>query len=250
MSCHRIRSLVAMALAISCAGAWSDEATIRKAWAERTPHAPPIQEIRKTPIAGLYELRIGTEVVYSDESGNYMLFPSHDTADGHLMDMRARADLTSARVDEMTAQEIPGLPYKDAIVRKRGNGSRRMVVFEDPNCHFCKDVEKSFAQLKDVTIYTFLIPILGPDSVKKSHDIWCSPNNGAIWQSWMLDGTAPQRGMGQCDIAAIDRNIALAARFRVNGTPAILFDDGSRFAGAVDLDQLAARLNEASAHKG
>ena len=239
-----LRTFTATALAGACLSAWSDDAAIRKAWAERYPGIQPIDKIEKTPIPGLYELRAGADVFYSDELGNYIILASRDSIEGHIVDTRTKSDVTEQHLDQMMAAEMPKLPYKDAIVRKIGNGSRRLVVFEDPNCHFCKDVERNLVALKDVTIYTFLIPILGPDSVVKSRDIWCSRDNAKAWQSWMIDGTPPLRSMGQCDVATLDRNKVLADHFRVNGTPAIIFDDGSRFAGATDLGRLSRRLDE------
>jgi len=124
-----------------------------------------------------------------------------------------------------------------------------MIVFEDPNCHFCKDAERNFAALKDVTIYTFLIPILGDDSVSKSRQIWCSKDNARVWRTWMLQGTMPPRPMGSCDLSALTRNLDLAARYHLNYTPAIIFDDGSRFAGNADIERLTKRLDEVAAAK-
>jgi thiol:disulfide interchange protein DsbC len=241
-----LRALAVATLATACLSAWSDDAAIRKAWAERYPTFKPIDEISKTPIPGLFELRAGPDVYYSDDQGNYIIIASANGLEGHLIDTKAKSDLTEERMNKRLASDVPRMPFKDAIMLKQGNGSRRLVVFEDPNCHYCKDVEKNLVALKDVTIYTFLIPILGPDSVTKSRDIWCSADNAKAWRSWMLDGVTPLRGMGQCDVAALDRNKALADRFRVNGTPAIIFDDGSRFAGATGLEQLSKRLNDVS----
>jgi thiol:disulfide interchange protein DsbC len=242
-----LRTLTAAALATACLAAWSDDAAIRKAWAERNPKAPPVEEITKTPIPGLYELRVGSEIFYSDEKGDYLIFPSETGNEGHIIDTKTKTDLTEARLDKLTGFNVAALPFKDAIMLKQGNGSRRLVVFEDPNCHYCKDVEKNLVALKDVTIYTFLIPILGPDSVQKSRDIWCSKDAAKTWRAWMLDGVMPQRGMGSCDFSALTRNTALAEKHRVMGTPAIIFDDGSRFGGMTDLDKLNKRLDEVAA---
>ena len=241
------RLLAAAALVAACASAWSDDAAIRKNFAERNPNAGKIDEITKTPIPGLYEVRVGSEIFYADDQANFVLFPSSSGGDGHIIDTRTKADLTQVRLDKLSFVDVPSLPFKDAIALKQGTGARRLVVFEDPNCHYCKDVEKNLVALKDVTIYTFLIPILGPDSVNKSRDIWCSNENAKTWRSWMLNGALPQRTMGACDTAAIKRNVALAEHYRVNGTPAIIFEDGSRFAGAVDLDKLSKKLDEVAA---
>jgi thiol:disulfide interchange protein DsbC len=239
-----LRLLAAGAFALACATAWSDEAAIRKNWNVHNPKGPPIDEVAKTPIPGLYELRVGKELVYSDEQGNYLIFPSHEQTDGHILDARSKTDLTEQRLAKIMAQDLPKLPYGDALVFKQGNGSRRMIVFEDPNCHFCKDAERNFAALKDVTIYTFLIPILGDDSVVKARAIWCSKNNSQAWRTWMLQGAMPPRPMGSCDLAALDRNLDLASRYHLNFTPAIIFDDGSLFRGNADLDKLSKRLDE------
>ena len=247
-----LRLLAAGCLALACVSAWSDEAAIRKNWLLHNPKGPPIDEISRTPIAGLYELRVDKELIYSDEQGNYLIYPSRDVTDGrlpdgHLLDARNKLDLTDQRLTQIMQKEVPRLPYADALVFKQGNGSRRMIVFEDPNCHFCKDAERNFASLKDVTIYTFLIPILGDDSVAKSRTIWCSRNNAQVWRNWMLQGVMPARPMGSCDLGALTRNLELAGRYHLNYTPAILFDDGSRFAGNADVERLSKRLDDVAA---
>jgi thiol:disulfide interchange protein DsbC len=242
-----LRALSAAALALSCAAAWSDDAAIRRNWQLHNPKSPPVDEISKTPIAGLYELRIDKSIVYSDEQGNYFIFPSHEQTDGHLLDARSKTDLTEQRLVKIMAQDVPKLPYGDAVAIKQGNGSRRLIVFEDPNCHYCKDAERNFAALKDVTIYTFLIPILGDDSVAKARQIWCSTDNGKAWRTWMLQGVMPPRAMGRCDLAPLTRNLDLAARYRLNYTPVIIFEDGTRFAGLTDIDTLQKRLDAVAA---
>ena len=247
-----LRLLLAGSLTVACLAAWSDDAAIRKNWNLHNPKGPPIDEITKTPIAGLYELHVGDDLIYSDDQGNYLIYPSRDTGngqlpDGHILDVRNKADLTDQRLTKLLEKEVPKLPYGDALVFKQGNGSRKMVVFEDPNCHFCKDAERSFMQLKDVTIYTFLIPILGQDSVDKARTIWCSKNNAQVWRNWMLQNVMPPRPMGKCDVAVLERNLDLAARHHLNYTPAIIFDDGSRFAGNADLEHLNKRLDEVAA---
>ena len=246
-----LRLLSAGALALACATAWSDEAAIRKTWNQQHPNGPAIEEITKTPIAGLYELKVAKDIIYSDEQGVYQIYPSHDRVEGHLIEANKKVDVTEERLAKMMAQDLPKLPYGDALVFKQGTGARRMIVFEDPNCHFCKDAEHNFAQLKNVTIYTFLIPILGDDSVVKARMIWCSKDHAQVWRTWMLQGVMPPRPMGSCDIDAIRRNLDLAGRHHLNYTPAIIFEDGSRFAGNADLASLNKRLDEvAAARKG
>lgn len=120
-----------------------------------------------------------------------------------------------------------------------------MVVFADPNCGFCKRLGHEMLQVKNVTVYTFLIPILGGDSPEKARDIWCSKDGGRNWRAWMIDGVASARSMGACDTSAIQRNLTLASHHKVNGTPAIVFEDGTRSPGALDAPAVEERLGAA-----
>jgi thiol:disulfide interchange protein DsbC len=138
------------------------------------------------------------------------------------------------------------LPLRDAIVFKQGSGARKLVVFADPNCGYCKRFERDVAALKDVTVYNFLYPILGPDSDAKSRDIWCAKDRGKAWRDWMFDGKLPAKADAKCDVQAIARNVELGKRHRVNGTPAAVLEDGTRLPGAVPLEQLEKRVAAAS----
>lgn len=229
------RSLLAACAAALAFGAWADEASIRKNLAERLPNFPPIDEVSKTPIPGVYELRIGTDLLYTDEHGQYVI-------QGSLIDTKSRVNLTEARIAKLTQIDFASLPLKDAILIKQGSGARKLVVFGDPNCGYCKKLERDLVTLKDVSIYTFLYPILGPDSSAKSRDIWCARDPAKVWRSWMVDGTTPPKAMGACDASVIERNMALGNRHRVTGTPAVVFEDGSRTPGAIPADQLESRL--------
>ena len=235
MSRIRLRLLGAAAALCLCAQfAAAQEAVIRKTIAERLPDFPKIDEISKTPIPGLYELRIGTDILYSDAQGNYLI-------EGSVIDTRTRANLTQARENKLTAIDFAALPLKDAMVWKQGSGARKIAVFADPNCGYCKKFERDLQQVKDVTVYTFLIPILGGDSPEKSANIWCAKDNAKAWRDWMLDGKAPPRNMGACD-TPMERNLALSRKHKINATPAIIFEDGTRIPGAVGAEQLEKQL--------
>ena len=221
----RLAMLAAIAATLVPA-AIAQEAVIRKTFAGRMPDFPPIDEINKTSIPGLYEVRIGTEIVYTDEHGDHVI-------QGNIIDTKTRTDLTQARIDKITAIDFAALPLKDAIVWKQGTGARKLVVFADPNCGYCKKFETEMQQVKDVTVYTFLYPILGGDSPDKARNIWCAKDNGAVWRDWMIRGAAAPRSMGQCDTSALARNVALGKKYRVNGTPALVFEDGKRVPGAL-----------------
>jgi thiol:disulfide interchange protein DsbC len=237
----RIRALaLAGSLGLLASGAFAQEAAIRKNLAERLPNLPKIDEVSKTPIPGLYEVRIGTEILYSDEQGNHIL-------QGNLIDTRTRADLTEARVNKLTAIDFASLPLKDAITIRQGSGARRLAVFVDPNCGYCKKFERDLASAKDVTIYTFLYPILGADSNAKSKDIWCAADAAKAWRAWMIDGQLPPKTMGdKCDAKALERNLAFGQKHRVQGTPALVFEDGTRVPGAIPLEQVEKGLAQAA----
>jgi len=219
---------VLTAAALACTtSAFAQEAAIRKALAERIPNLPKIDEITRAPVPGLYEVRFGgTEIIYTDAEGKFVI-------QGSILELRTMTDLTQARIDKITAIDFSALPLKDAMVIKQGNGARRLAVFADPNCGYCKRFERDLASIKDVTVYTFLIPILGPDSNAKSRDIWCAKDPARAWRAWMLENTLPAKAGDKCDDDAIERNLALARKHRVNGTPAMVFEDGTRKPGAL-----------------
>jgi thiol:disulfide interchange protein DsbC len=221
---------VGATLLVFSQSALAQEAAIRKAIAERLPKLPPIDEVSKTPIPGLWEVRYGgAEIFYSDDKGDFII------VNGSLVETKTRTDLTEARVEKLLAISFDKLPLKDAIVIKQGNGSRKLAVFADPNCGYCKRFEKDLAGLKDVTVYTFVIPILGPDSTAKARDLWCAKDAAKSWRGWMIDGAVAAKAAATCDAAAIDRNLAFARIHRINGTPALIFEDGTRKPGALPL---------------
>ena len=229
----RLAFALGMAALVSIASA--DEAAIRKNIAERLPDFPKIDEVSKTQMPGLYELRVGTDLYYTDELGDHLI-------EGQLIDTRNRLNLTEARISKLTAIDFASLPLKDAIVWKTGTGARKIAVFADPNCGYCKKFEQELQQVKDVTVYTFLYPILGGDSPAKSRDIWCAKDSTKAWRDWMLDGATPAKSLGQCDAAALLRNVNLGRKHKVNGTPALVFEDGRRIPGAMSIEQIEKQL--------
>ena len=235
MNFHPSAAAAALILCLAAAPALADEAAIRKNLAERMPQLPKIDEVQKTSIAGLWEVRIGTDILYTDEAGNYLV-------QGEVYDTKGRINVTQARVDKLTAIDFDKLPLKDAIAIKQGNGARKMAVFVDPNCGYCKRFERDVAGLKNVTIYTFLYPILGPDSVTKSRDIWCAKDPGKAWRDWMIGDKLPPTAGDKCDSAALGRNTELGRKHRVQGTPATVFQDGTRLPGAVPVDRIEKQL--------
>jgi thiol:disulfide interchange protein DsbC len=236
-------SAAAPAVAASPAGAEAapgadTQEAIRKTLTARLPQLPKVDEIRNTPIAGLYEIRIGTDVMYSDARGEYLI-------QGALIDTLNRKDLTAERVDKLSAINVAQLPLKDAMKVRQGTGLRTLVVFADPNCGYCKHFERDMLNVKDVTIYTFLYPILGADSDVKSRAIWCSADPQKTWRAWMIDGK-PLPTSADCDTTAIERNVEFGRKHRLNGTPALVFQDGSRLPGAVPAAEVDKLLTQRS----
>jgi thiol:disulfide interchange protein DsbC len=220
--------------------AQAQEAQIRKVLAERLPQLK-IDEISRSPIAGLWEVRYdGAELLYSDEKGDLIIIH------GAIIDTKTRTDLTEQRIEKLLALTWDKLPLKDAMVFKQGSGKRKMAVFADPNCGYCKRFERDIAGIKDVTIHVFLLPILGPDSTVKSRDIWCAKDPAKAWRDWMLEGELPARAMAACDTKALDRNTAFSRANRINATPAVVFEDGTRKPGALPLAMVERLLAAAS----
>lgn len=235
---HTLRRLKAIALiglsAVSLS-AFAQESTIRKNLAERLPSLPPIEEVRKTPMPGLFELRLNqNEIYYTDAEGNYLI-------QGSLIDTRARIDLTEQRLERLNAIAFKDLPLKDAFVIKRGNGKRKIAVFEDPNCGFCKRFERDLLKVDNVTVYVFLLPILSADSAEKSAHIWCSKDPAQAFLDWMIDDILPPKAT--CDTTPLQRNTEFGRKMRITGTPTTFLADGTRVSGAVGADRMNQLLN-------
>ena len=233
----RVLALLLAALSIlGCSPAQGDggETAIRKNLAERVPALTQIDEVRATPMPGLYEVRIGNDLLYSDAEGNYLI-------QGTLLDTRERRNLTEERIEKLTAIDFKDLRLEHAFTIVRGDGTRKLAVFEDPNCPYCKRFERDLEKIDNITIHTFLIPILGPDSTEKSRRIWCSADRGKAWDDWMLRDVAPPSGPA-CDTAALDANLAFARKHNITGTPTLVFTDGRRVPGAINAQQIAQML--------
>jgi thiol:disulfide interchange protein DsbC len=208
--------------------ALADEAAIRKNLAERIPQLKQIDEITKSPVPGLYELRVnGSEIFYVDGEANFLI-------QGSLIDAKQRRNLTEERIEKLTAIAFDQLPTKDAFTIVRGNGKRKLAVFEDPNCGYCKRFERDLQKVDNVTISMYLYPILGADSGEKSKNIWCAKDKAKAWQDYMVrDAALPSVPAPGCDTAAINRNVDFGKKYKITGTPTLIFPDGSRVPGAI-----------------
>ena len=240
-----IKSTVAAVLAAATLGtlamlasqpAQAQEATIRKNLGERVPSLMKIDEVSRTPMNGLWEVRVGNDILYTDSEGNFLIH-------GSLIDAKQKRNLTEERVEKLSAIDFDQLPVKDAFTIVRGNGKRKLAVFEDPNCGYCKRFERDLQKVDNVTVHMVLYPILGGDSPDKSRNIWCAKDKAKAWQDQMVkDQPAPSAA---CDTAAIARNLEFGRKHRISGTPTLFFSDGSRVPGAVNAAQVEKLLVDA-----
>lgn len=203
---------------------------VKKMFSERFGNMP-VAEVRHAPF-GLFEVQLGGSLVYTDQGVNYVM-------DGHLIDAKTRQDLTEARLEELARINFDALPTELAITQVRGDGSRKMALFEDPNCGYCKQLRRSMEGIDNLTVYTYMLPILSEDSTEKVKNVWCSDNPSATWDAWMLQGKVPEQKT--CD-APLDELVQLGRDLQVQGTPAIFFADGSRVPGAISKAELEKRL--------
>jgi thiol:disulfide interchange protein DsbC len=235
MGKSKLAFLLAAALVTSCVDAQNAvETTIRKAIEPRL-NGSKIESIKETPYAGLYEIRVAGDILYTDKKGEYLVI-------GHVYDAKSTRDLTRERIDDINKVKFSDLPFESALKQVKGDGKRVIAVFEDPNCGYCKRLRQTTLKtLDNVTIYTFMYNILSEDSFVKSKNVWCSPDRTKAWDDWMVNGKAPAAAPANCE-APNDKVLALGQKLRIQGTPAIFFADGSRIPGAVDQKTLEAKL--------
>lgn len=220
--------------AMAFAQGLSIESQIQKRLQERIPEIGRIDEVRKTTMPGLFEVQVdGTELFYADAKGDFLIR-------GELFDTKKRANLTQQRSNALTAIDWKDLPLKDAFVIRKGKGQQQMAIFEDPNCGFCKRLEKELQALDNVTIHIFLYPVLGPDSLRKSQAIWCAKDKAQSWESWMQQGKEPDAAT--CDTSAIERNLEFGRKQKITGTPTLIMANGTRIPGYVTHKQIEEAL--------
>ena len=193
-----------------------------------------VKSVAPAPVSGLYEVLVGNDIFYTDATGKYLI-------QGEIIELATGKNITEQRQADLNRIKWNELTPSNAIKNVRGNGSRQLAVFSDPNCGYCKRLEKSLQQLDNVTIYTYLIPILSSDSAVKSKQIWCSSDPYKSYIDWMVNGILPN-GKGECN-APLDKNLAFAKAYGITGTPTLFFTDGSRFPGAVQITDIEKKFN-------
>lgn len=232
--------MVALLVGMMGASAWADEASLKKQ-IEATYPKVKVQSIAKTPYAGLYEVFLDGQIIYTDETFNFLI------VEGRLVDPKNKRDLTAERMDELTRVDFASLPLDKAIKVVKGNGSRKLVVFSDPDCPYCKKLEqKDLIGVTDITIYTFLYPLesLHPDAANKSRAIWCAPDRNKAWQEWILNGQLPKKSAA-CD-TPVDEVAELGRKMNVTSTPTLILPNGRRLVGAYPAQEIEKALGPAT----
>jgi thiol:disulfide interchange protein DsbC len=234
-----VLSLLAPMLALAQtgepAGKLTSEAIIKRTLEGRLGGVK-VDAVVKTPYLGLYEVRLDSEIIYTDEKMNYIF-------SGNIIDAKNMQNLTEKRLRDLSGIKWDTLPLDTAVKTVRGSGKRVLAVFSDPNCPYCKRFEKDLAKIDNITIYTFLYPILSQDSSDKSKGVWCSADKSKAWNDLMLNGTIP--ATARCD-TPIERTLELGRKYRVTGTPTLFFANGERVPGAIAADQIEKLLAENS----
>ena len=223
------QSLIALSLfaLFSAAHAAVDTDKIRKQLTESMPGVE-IGTITKIPYAGLYEvIANGLNVFYTDEHASVALV-------GKMIDLKTKKDLVEARIESLQHVDFASLPMDKAIVKVKGNGSRKLAVFSDPDCPFCQELEKELVKVSDVTIYTFLYPLadLHPDAERKAKLVWCSEDRAKAWDELMLQGKEPAASDKPCE-APLKAIQDVAKKAWITGTPGLIFADGKLVPGAI-----------------
>lgn len=232
-----LKYLFILGFALLALPGWAESKStdkIKSVLQQRLGPAVTIRGISPTPLAGLYEVNLGNQIIYTDAQAHYII-------QGHLIDLEKGESLTENRLNEINRVNFSEFPLEQAIAVTRGNGQRKLVVFADPNCGYCKRLEQSLKNTNNLTIYTFLTPILSADSTNKAKQIWCATNRSKAWQDWTLQNIVPS-DQGKCH-TPIEKNVALANRLNVQATPTLFFSDGSRISGAAPIDAIERKLS-------
>jgi len=224
-----------LSLLLAVPGQAQDLERIKSELRKKVPEAP-VDSVRKVPYGGLFEVTIGSEVFYTDENASFLVL-------GSIVDLKTKENVTELRMRQLNKVDFAQLPFDSAIKIVRGNGSRKVAIFEDPNCGYCKRFERDLAGVNDITVYVFLYPILSEGSVVKSKAIWCSPDKGKAWMDVMVRDMAVT-GDSTCS-NPIDKNLAFGQGKRIQGTPTIIFEDGERVPGVMVMADFEKKLASA-----
>ena len=226
----KFTSLALAATLMFVSTAQANESVIRKALTQQFPGAQ-ISSVKKTPYSGLFEAYLDGQLLYVDAQAQYVFA-------GDVIDLKSRTNLTQARLSQLQAVKWDTLPLNNALKVVKGNGQRKLVVFSDPDCTFCRRFEAELAKVDNITVYTFLYPVEGlhPKAVQTSKQIWCAPDRNKAWDDYIARNTVPNND-GKC-ANPVDATIALGRKLKVSGTPTLIFANGQRVPGMVPAAQL------------
>lgn len=228
-----LKSVIAATLIALAGVAQANEEQVRKG-VDAFLGESAVEAVSKTPYAGLYEVVLKSgDIIYTDDKVDFVV-------SGDIIDSRTRKSVTQARMQALSAIDFSTLPLNQAIKQVKGNGKRVLATFEDPNCGYCKRLGKDLARMSDVTVYTFLMPMLGDDSVTKSHNIWCAKDKAKAWNDWIVDARVP--AAASCDTTAVTKNVELGKKLKISGTPTMFLADGSRIGGYLPAAELERAL--------
>jgi thiol:disulfide interchange protein DsbC len=196
-----------------------------------------VDSVLKTPMPGLVEVRIGNDLFYADEKGSFAII------EGQMLNLKTGENITAARIEDITRIDFSKLPKELAMKTVRGNGKRVLAVFEDPYCSFCRTYRKTLTEMSNVTVYTYFLPMLRPESETVARNAWCAKNREEAWNDWMLFGKEPPKASADCKFAS-DKILEVAKQLSVTGTPTTFLADGRRTSGAIPKDRLEKMLAE------
>jgi thiol:disulfide interchange protein DsbC len=236
-----VRFLTALLLSALATGAQADEAEIRRALGARL-QAGAIESVRPSPVAGIFEVVVrgdsGVQIFYTDGAARYVFV-------GNLVDAQGNRDLTQDRTRELSAVKWESLPLEWSFVVRHGNGKRRIAVFSDPNCPYCRRFEGDLQKLGDVTIHLFLYPVIKQDSVRQVKAVWCSRDRARAWMDLMFRGVDPGNAT-DCD-TPVERILALGRKVGARGTPTWILPNGEVHSGALPIEQVKTLLEAGNA---
>ncbi len=236
----KLKHLVLTTLIAVSQLACADEASLKQKIEKAYPKFN-VESVVKTPYGGLYEVFMGGQIIYTDEQLTFLI------AEGQLVDPKTKKNITDERFAELTKIDFNSLPLDKAIKVVKGNGKRKVAVFSDVDCPFCKRLEQNeLSNITNVTIYTFLYPLeqLHPNAAEKSKLIWCADDRVAAWNDWIFRNKLP-KAAGECEVP-LEEIGQLAGKVGVASTPTLIFEDGKRMNGAQPYKLIEAAMEAAN----
>lgn len=221
--------------------ALADEAAVRRMMQDKLRGGGQVESVQKAPFGDLYEVVVrspeGPQLYYVDSGANVIIA-------GQMIEAKSGRNLTEERQRKLNTIKWNALPFDDAVTMRRGTGRRRIAVFSDPNCPYCKRFEKDLARLDDLTVHIFLYPVIKPESVTQTKSVWCSKDRAKAWNDLMLRDILPA-AKPDC-VTPVEKLVALGRKLGANSTPTWFLENGERYQGALPIDEVTRLLDAAS----